>query len=437
MVERKPDKAWAKIIEANPGIVSETRNGGVFEITADEIKRFREPRLMTKHDTSESVPSPLKLHGLNVLALGGSPYKYAIGQFELFEPFPDVNDLRPEHIALPDFETLTVRDISSEANAINALIISETLGRFLGERSELFETFNGRMGSDSFHFKVRAKCGIYNEMKVAGAQLEIDGGFESEDSVVIMEAKNVLHDDFNVRQLYYPYRRYKNFVRKPVRLVFSQYTNLTYNLFEYEFTDLEDYSSLSLVRRAAYTFEDRRITASELYDLWMMTEVETDDNMEQASVPFIQADRFDRVVALCEHMRDEREGLSTEAVVGFLGTVDRQGPYYLSAGEYLGLFDRNRSKGMSRLTPLALRILREGQRERSLMFAQQMFKHQIFHDLFGMTFEYGEIPDRNTVIQLMERYNVCKSGDKGSMFYRRAGSVIGWMKWIMNLIDED
>ena len=38
------------------------------------------------------------------------------------------------------------------------------------------------------------------------AQCEIDGGFENDNDVIIMEAKNVINEDFHVRQLYYPFR---------------------------------------------------------------------------------------------------------------------------------------------------------------------------------------------------------------------------------------
>lgn len=50
----KTDNAWLKLLEKYP-IEEQTKNGGLFEIQADAIKEFREPRLMTKFDTVESV----------------------------------------------------------------------------------------------------------------------------------------------------------------------------------------------------------------------------------------------------------------------------------------------------------------------------------------------------------------------------------------------
>ena len=55
----KTDKAWLKRLKKYP-IEKQTKNGGLFEIQTDVIKEFREPRLMTKFDTAESVASPLR-----------------------------------------------------------------------------------------------------------------------------------------------------------------------------------------------------------------------------------------------------------------------------------------------------------------------------------------------------------------------------------------
>ena len=60
------------------------------------------------------------------------------------------------------------------------------------------------MGTGCFDFEVDTYRKIKRKISVNNAQCEIDGGFENEASVVIMEAKNVVHEDFHVRQLYYP-----------------------------------------------------------------------------------------------------------------------------------------------------------------------------------------------------------------------------------------
>ena len=87
------DSAWREILAAYPDILSTVTRGGVYAIASETIRRFREPRLMTKHDTSTSVPAPLRELGLNVLST--SRRTYAIGDFALFERFPDAVGLSP------------------------------------------------------------------------------------------------------------------------------------------------------------------------------------------------------------------------------------------------------------------------------------------------------------------------------------------------------
>ena len=427
--EGRADEAWRRILDAHPDIVETIEAGGVYRIQASEIKKFREPRLMTKHDTSESVPSPLKRRGINVLPL--SRTEYALCDFKLFEPFPDTPAPRPKLCSLPDFETLTVDSITSESNAINALVAGGMLDDFLGAENTV-ETFNGRMGTGDFTFSVDRAHGAPVTIDVRGAQLEVDGGFENDESVIIMEAKNVLHNDFHVRQLYFPYRKYHAFVTKPIRLVFSQYTNLTYRLFEYEFTDPGNYNSLRLLREGAYTFEDAGITTSELHSVWRATPVVFDDNRETAAVPFPQADRFDRVISLMEQLSRTEDGcMTTEQVTRFMGTVQRQAAYYPAAGEYLGLFERG--QGVTALTPKARGILRLGLRDRQLAFAGLMLEHEVFHELFGRVLKNGAVPEIAEAEGAMLGLNVC---NVGATARRRAQTVVAWLRWVWALADE-
>lgn len=156
MAETKLDEAWKKILAKHP-IEEKIRQGGLYEIQAKDIKAFREPRLMTKFDTSKSVASPLKELGLDVLPV--SRHSYVLGKFNLYEEFPDVTNLKPTSITLPELETLRLENLTSESNAINALLATHALENFLNEEEQgLLETFNGRMGTGDFSFEVDLSC---------------------------------------------------------------------------------------------------------------------------------------------------------------------------------------------------------------------------------------------------------------------------------------
>lgn len=425
------NEAWEAIFDKYPEIPDVVERDGFYVLEAKKIKEFREPRLMTKHDSTEGVPKALKGRGLNVLPI--SRREYVIGDFLTFADFPAVDNNHPISCHLPDFETLDIQHISSESNAINALLIGGILDDFLGEPNTV-ETYNGRMGSGDFTFSIERKSKSLVDIDVRGAQLEIDGGFENQNSVVIMEAKNVIHSNFQVRQLYYPFRKYLDIVQKKhIRLVFSQYTNLTYHLFEYQFSDPMDYSSLELLQSKSYTFATTKITQEDVWKVWRETSVTTTDDKSKTKIPFVQANKFERIIAICEFLQAYPEGVSKDAVIDFIGMVERQAAYYPSAGEYLGLIDRN-GRGTVMLSKLGRSIFSLGYRERQLCLAAQIFKHEIFHTLYEKTILNGSIPSNTEIVSLMLNLNVCNDG---ATVHRRANSVVSWLRWLLELPDNE
>ena len=387
------DEAWQKIIEKYD-ILNKVATDGIFHIKASEIKEFKEPRLMAKWDCSTSLPSVFKKNDLNILPDSRSSY------------------------------------VSSEANAINVLILSGILDDFL-EDEKTVETFNGRMGTGEFDFVVDTVRGTKQKISVKNAQCEIDGGFENDNDVIIMEAKNVLNEDFHVRQLYYPYRLWKNKVSKPIRLIFSIYTNMIFRLFEYRFVDINDYSSIELVKTKNYSLQDTTIEINDLIEVREKTEVLYKDNQdEDLKVPFIQANSFERVISLLENMKDNP--MTTEQIASLMDFEERQSDYYYNAGAYIGLFEKKTEDKQRKvfLTKLGEEVFSLNYKQRQLKFVELILKHKIFADCFDMIIENGgEMPDKKIIEDLMREYNVCNEGQ----IVRRASSVQGWLKWIFNL----
>lgn len=431
MGENKPDTAWENIL-SKYDIPAHVRENGLFEIEAAQIKEFREPRLMAKWDSSEVLPGPLKREKLNILPL--SRQSYAISNFQLYQPFPDSpKDSELIYVPTKAYETIDFDHLDSESNAINAMCITGILDNFLGtEIGETVETFNGRMGAGSFSFNVDLVDGGKEQVCVNNPQLEIDGGFENDDSVIIMEAKNVPHPDFHVRQLYFPYRLWLNKVRKPIRLIFSQYVDSIYHIFEYKFEDPYDYSSIKLLKQRNYTFQSSAITWDDLREIWNTVSPVTDDNQDEAGVPFPQADRMTNVITLMQRL-NQVSSMDAMQIADYMEFAPRQSNYYSSAGEYLGLFERM-SNGKIKLSDMGKKIMKKNVRERRLSIVGSMFRHEIFHALFGRMCETGSIPSKNEVCEYMERFNVC---EKKTTMGRRASTVIGWLKWIASFIDAD
>lgn len=432
------DEAWKEILEKYD-IVNEIEKNGIFHISATQIKEFKEPRLMSKWDSSEQLPSSLKKNKINILP--DSRGTYVLGDFLLYKDIPELEEhvTQMTSVELPEFESIDVNNITSEANAINVLIITKILDDFLNT-DENVGTFNGRMGTGAFEFNVDTHRGNKQHIIVNNAQCEIDGGFENTDSVVIMEAKNVVHPDFHVRQLYYPYRLWKTKVNKPIRLVFSIYANKIYRLFEYEFTDINDYSSIRLIRNKNYSLQDTKITLDELIDVRKETKILTDDNQENTEIPFVQADSFDRVISLLENMNDNPMNDEEIADLMHFGfnlsngkPVYRQSQYYFNAGRYLGLFDKihtEEKEVKSVLTNVGKKVYKMQYKQRQLKLVSLMLEHQIFAEFFDMIIDNsGELPDKIIIQDRMRELNVCNEGQ----IVRRSTSVRCWLKWVFNL----
>ncbi len=70
------DIKWQILFERHR-IVEAVNTHGYFDITADQIKTVREPRLMCKMDFKQSVAKPFKDNGLSILAIRNGLYRIA------------------------------------------------------------------------------------------------------------------------------------------------------------------------------------------------------------------------------------------------------------------------------------------------------------------------------------------------------------------------
>lgn len=432
MSKMNTQDSWTELFEKYD-ITNRVKKDGQFEITAKQIKEFREPRLMAKFDSSESLPSILRKNKINILP--NSRSSYILSDFKLYQNIPELTEhvTKMQRIEIPEYESIDIKNITTESNAINLLSLSNAMDDFLGEEGNV-STFNGRMGTGKFSFNVDRFRGTPINISVKGAQCEIDAGFENSNSVVIMEAKNVVHPDFHIRQLYYPYILWKTRVKKPIRLVFSIYSNQIYRLLEYEFIDILNYSSINLVQEKSYSLQETEINNEELFKVYSKTKIKYNDNQTDNEIPFIQADSFERVISLLEILYEDNK--TEEEIADIMQFELRQSNYYFNAGRYLDLFskvvgfdeDSNRVKFVQ-LTKLGKQVYLLNYKQRQLKLVELILEHKIFNELFKLTYDSGQYPEREFVKNRMREYNVCNEGQ----IDRRSSSVLSWIRWIFNL----
>lgn len=420
-------EAWQLLFDKY-NILEEINQNGYFKITAKQINEFREARLMTKFDNSANLPELFKDNNLAILPITSN--SYMIARFQTYKKFEETEDEEIIKINFPEYiQSLDYNNITSEALAINCAYITQILEDFL-EEEDLVPTISGKMGSGNFEFKI-SKNGTeteYLNITVQNSRIEIDGGFEGINSLALVEAKNVISDDFMVRQLYYPYRLWKNKINKPVRPVYMVYSNGIFYVYEYKFENDENYSSIKLIKSKKYSIEDTEIDIQDIQDVF--NNVNGFD--EEPEIAFPQADSFERVINLCELLLDEPRTKSD--ITENYAFDERQTNYYTDAARYLGLVSKNRTDGniVFELTEVGRKILNLRYKQRQLEFVKLILKHNAFYDYLRLYFENSDRPTTLDTIEIMKHcdlYNI----ESESTYKRRASTIRGWVEWILDL----
>lgn len=419
------DKAWEKLFERY-NILQEIEKNGFYEIEAKTIKEEREPRLMAKFDHSSNLPKIFKKNGLSILPISRS--KYVIGQFDVYQKVTYNQKIKPTQVSFPsDITTIDPTNLYSESSALHCAAITGMIEDVLGE--EAFQTVSGKMSSKKFDFNIRTKKGNDLKINVTNSQVEIDGGYESANQFMIVEAKNEMVEDFLIRQLYYPYRLWLGKTYKEVRPVFFTYSNDIFSFFIFEFTDPMRYNSLKLVEQKDYVISHEEIELEDIIELVNTTKVQP-----EPQIAFPQADLFPRIVDLLGLLVEN--DLDRETITLNYDFDERQTYYYTTAGMYLGLIerytDKETKKVMFTLSKKGREIMRKSFKQKYLSLAGCILAHEPFKQVLLEYIQNGAPPEKGRVVEIMRRcklYNV----NSDSTYERRAQTVSKWVEWILDL----
>ncbi|MBX9597903.1 MAG: hypothetical protein K2X04_04950 [Burkholderiales bacterium] len=421
----KNDIAWQQIFDKYD-IIEKVQQNGQFEITATAIKGIsgREARLMAKFDNRANLPRLFQKYHLSILPITRG--SYVIAPFETYQDFPtDMHGVETIYIQFPEhIESIDPNNITSETAAVNSAFLSGILANFIDDDEELIPTVNGRMSSNSFSFKInnvltKKQMPIY----VQNSQIEIDVAYEGVSTLSLIEVKNNIADDFLVRQLYYPYRRWQEQLRKQVKTIFVVYTNNSFFLYEYIFNSIDDYNSVKLNKMRKYCFEPLDIGITDIEKIISNTCVMS----EPTNAPFPQADSFARVINLCELLQED--SLTKEEITINYDFDMRQTDYYFNAGKYLGLFELSNEQIC--LTETATKILTLAPRAKQLEFVKLIMQHAPFRMVLEKHLKTSQPPTKEEVIEIMKMCNLNRIGDK--TYERRSSTVIAWVNWILDL----
>ena len=402
-------------------IINAINTNGYFIISANQIRPYKEPRLMTKFDFSSQVPQIFKNNNLGILPITNG--EYIIGKFNMFENISSTkyDEIEPIKVSLPEFiETIDPDNIYSESNALNVALLSGMLKDVLQE--DVVETIQGKMRATGFNFLIDGVDGT-KLIEIEKPAMEIDGGYEGKSKISLVEAKNYLPKDFIIRQLYFPYRHWVEKVHKPIVPIFFAYDNGIYTFFIYEFTDKNKYNSLKLQEIRRYILCSRD---SEKLKIDIFNNIELIDDLPQDKIPFPQADTFNRVIALVEMIDSEID--NAYEVAEEFNMEPRQGHYYIAAAKYLGLITNSVKSGKYIVTPSGFLLNNLDMKSRNEHLVKTVLKHKVFYYTYKYYLENKKLPTKEYIIDLMKQYTDLTNS---VTLNRRASTVRGWIEWII------
>jgi hypothetical protein len=208
------------------------------------------------------------------------------------------------------------------------------IDQFCGEH--VVHTFSGRERSATFDFRVKNHDKSFSEINVKAVQVEIDGGFEGASSIYIFEVKNLEATDFNVRQLYFPYRSYQAKCTKPIRCIYLVHSDDVFTFHEFEFKDPLNMSSIQLVRSQSYYIKRPVVD--------LKTAIQANGKITwkpDYSLPFPQADAMTSIIKLANLAGEI--GVSNHEIKELFDFSPRQfdfvGGYYPNASRFLGILE--------------------------------------------------------------------------------------------------
>ena len=420
----KNEKAWRQLF-GKYNILKTVNQDGYFEISANQIKEYREPRLMTKFDQRSNLPDIFLSNNLSILPITRG--SYIIAKFNAYE---DVNyaDVETNTFSIPGYiETLDPQHIYSEANALNTVFVGQVIHHIL-EEEEVYQTISGRMGTGVFGFNIDTDTGSLS-LSVHNSQCEIDAGFESPNKLLLLEAKNFRVDNFLIRQMYYPYRLWAEKVNKEVIPAFFTYSNDIFSFFIYRFNDKERYNSLELVSQKNYILEEEPITIEDICHILQKSTI-----VQEPDIPFPQANNFLRTIDLLSLLMEGE--LTKDEITTNYDFEPRQSNYYADAARYLGLAKKTgtRSNPIYELTPLGRQIMSKRHREKMLGIVETILQHEVFNKVLKKYIQSFSPVTIEEIVEIMKTsyiFNV----NKNSTIFRRASTVKKWIEWILELIE--
>ncbi len=218
-------------------------------INRDEIRNLyegRQPSGFDRIDTYDDLPPILRSYGYFLLHL--SPRWLALVRGTGFHWVEQQSRVEPFESRLPFTLSTLARNVSrfqALDNALNCGLLEHILNC-----GPLYRSATGRFATGFFDFQVR-----HLKLAASGVRMDLDMVLESHDTIVLVKTAAEGQTDFNLQQVFYPYRYLSRQARpKRVVLLFFSYepSEERYDFWLYRFSDTRNLNSIEPIGKRSY-----------------------------------------------------------------------------------------------------------------------------------------------------------------------------------------
>lgn len=204
----------------------------------------KEVRILCKQDSREDRPQMFKDNELFLLPTKNG--HYAIIKGEGYIDIPEIKSTVKIYSSKLDFKLETSLIGDSEMQHLDFAYASSLVRTFLEDES-LVLTIRGRKYTPQFSFQVNG-----HQISTESVQTEVDAGYEGRNQVALIEAKNSKTSNTIIRQLFFPYKQWQHHTKKKVKTLFFEKRANFYSLWQFEFSDPNNYNSIVLTKSSRY-----------------------------------------------------------------------------------------------------------------------------------------------------------------------------------------
>ena len=420
-------EVWEEVF-LRTNLSQRVKTDGVFFISSKELNQVSKPmggpdaRNLVKYDHKSQLPSSLRKHNLSILPVARG--EFAVGSFDIYAPLgedfspPLINYSIPSHLE-------TLQKLRSETDSLILGHHAGAISELVGEQAAFV---GGGKDSGPGFTMIVASAGKRAQERLfikKGVTIEIDGLFESKSSILAIEAKMKSAVDFNIRQLYYPFRSLRERHSKTIRTLYLSVSNGIFDAREFIFEEPDSISSYRQTSRTRFTFSSDQISRSEIEVL-----AEKSVPVEVGyGFPIPQADNLERVIDLAQRLS---EGPMTKSQISSAyGFHPRQSDYYANAAGYLGLARRNGPSSWES-TALGRRVFSLEFKERNLELIRLVLAQANIRLGYKHFLRTNEVPNREEALTIIsEAEDLSKIS--GSTIPRRISTLRGWVRWISSM----